>query len=138
MKKIKTEKWTITQNEEWWNNEEFNSKESAIKAGKDYKYGYPNEDFYVGQIYDITFEENELYDPSEYIINALSDSLYDMCEECAENWYENITKEQEKELDEMVNEAIFRWIEKNKLQPNCYTIENVELIERDYDCEDSN
>ena len=67
----------------------------------------------------------------------LSDILYEECdEEISNNWDKNITIEQRKELDRMVNEIIFKWIEKNDLQPSCFTIDNIELIEGDYEFEE--
>ena len=49
------------------------------------------------------------------------------------NWYNNITKEQEEDLNKMINETVLKWIEKNKLQPSCFKIDDVELIKGDYE-----
>lgn len=131
---IETGKWLFSQNEEYWDSvNEFDSKEEAIEFGKE---EYPYEDFYVGQMYDLKFEEKELYDSSERIIGELSDNLYEQVGECSENWWISITKEQEEDLNKMINETVIKWIEKNKLQPSCFKIDDVELIKGDYEYEE--
>lgn len=133
MKVTKTGKWIISQDEEYWDSvDEFDSKEEAIKFGKE---EYLHEDFYVGQMYNIKFEGKELYDPSERIIDELSDCLYDEVGDCSENWWNSITREQEKDLNKMINETVLKWIEKNDLKPNCFKIDDIELIMRDYEYE---
>lgn len=138
MKVTKTGKWTISQDEEYWDSYyEFNSKEDAIKFGKTNRLeGFPHEDFYVGQIYSIEFDGKDLYDPSERIIEELSDCLYDEVGDCSENWYNSIAREMEEDLNKMINETVLKWIENNKLQPSCFKIDDVELIRGDYEYEE--
>lgn len=134
MKITKTGKWTISQDEEYWSySEEFDSKEEAIEFGKE---ECCHEDFYVGQKYDLEFDGKDLYDPSERIIGELSYLLEDDIGEYAESWWNNITAEQELDLNKMINETVLKWIEKNKLQPSCFKIDDVEFIMGDYCYED--
>ncbi len=131
MKITKTGKWTISQYEEYWSySEEFDSKEDAIKFGKE---EYPHEDFYIGQVYGLKFDRKDLYDPSERIIEELDIELYEEIGEVSEYWRDGITREQELDLNKMINETVLKWIEKNKLQPNCFKINDIELIKGDYE-----
>lgn len=134
MKITKTGKWTISQDEEYWlYSEKFDSKEKAIEFGKE---EFCHEDFYVGQIYNIEFDGKDLYDPSERIIEELDIELYEEIGEVSEYWRDEITREQELDLNKMINEAVLKWIEKNKLQPNCFKIDDVELVMGDYEYEE--
>lgn len=134
MKITKTGKWLFSQNEEYWDSvDEFDSKEEAIKFGKE---EYLNEDFCVGQMYDIEFDGKDLYDPCERIIEELDIELYEEIGEASEYWRDSITREQELDLNKMINETVLKWIEKNKLQPSCFKIDDVEFIEGDYEYED--
>ena len=133
MKITKTGKWTISQDEEYWTyGEEFDTKEEAIEIGKK---EFRHEDFYVGQIYIVEFENGDLFDPSERIIDELCYCLEDEVGEYQEYWYENITKEQQEDLNKMINETVLNWIGKNRLQPNCFKIDDIELIIGDYEYE---
>lgn len=134
MKVTKTGKWTISQNEEYWSySEEFDSKEDAIEFGRK---ECCHEDFYVGQKYDLEFDGKDLYDPSERIIEDLDDCLFNEVGEAGEYWYNSITIKMEEDLNKMINEAVLTWIEKNKLQPSCFKIDDVELIKGDYEYEE--
>jgi len=123
MERIKTNKWCISRDEELFF-DEYNTKEEAIAEGID---GYGYNMFYVGQIVELKFNEADMPD-SENIIEQLNDYVYNECN-VEDDWYENISREQEKELDKILAETILKWIDKNNLHPTCYGVDNVELID---------
>lgn len=127
MKKIETKKWTIGENEDSWRNEDFSSRESAIKNGKN---KFEKENFYIGQLWELKFENNEI-DVEEEVINQLFDSLDFYCSEEAECWYEGITEEQKEDLNKMIGKTVFEWIEKYKLHPSFDMVDDIELITED-------
>lgn len=70
--------------------------------------------------------------PSLDVDNILEDTynqVYDEVGEVAESFLEDITPEQQKELEEKLNEVFYNWIKKHKLEPTCYTVADDEFIE---------
>lgn len=124
MKTIDTNKWVISSSDYYWDNNDndFNSKEEAIKQALKEK-----NDMYVGKMYELKFEDNEI-DVEEEIINQLCDSIDCYCSEESDYWYENISNEQKEELNNMIGNVVLNWIEKNNLHPDCYMIDDIEKI----------
>ena len=83
MKITPTNQWSYSQNEEYWDNDFFPSKEEAIEAGKEW---YLGESFEVGQMYDVEFTQDdcEWLDIAEHTVDKLIDSLYDEVGEVSE------------------------------------------------------
>lgn len=125
-----TNKWLISNNEEYWDYcyDEFDSKQQAIEEGKKI---FLNEPFYVGEMFLVYFTKKGLFqsDFSEQIINLLSDELYQTCGESFENWLESLTKEKEEKLNYKLANCIFEWIKEENMQPNCFLVKNIEEIE---------
>lgn len=125
-----TNKWLISNNEEYWDYcyDEFDSKQQAIEEGKKI---FLKEPFYVGEMFLIYFTKKGLYqsDFSEQIISLLSDELYQTCGESFESWLESLTKEKEEKLNYKLANCIFEWIKEENMQPNCFLVKNIEEIE---------
>lgn len=67
------------------------------------------------------------------IIENAQEQLYDEVGEVSETYLESITKEQEKELEEALNEVFYNWHEKHKLFPSCYKVLDEEVIEVEHE-----
>lgn len=63
------------------------------------------------------------------IIENAQEQLYDDVGEVSETYLENVTTEQEKELEEALNDVFYNWHKKHNLFPSCYKISNDEAIE---------
>lgn len=139
MDKTLLNKWTFSSDEEYWNNDDFPTREEAIEAGKEaYAYIYENaegfgegfDDFYVGQMVDIKFEcqDAEWLDLAEQVMEEFEDALSDEIGEASEYWSDRITKEDEDDLNKRLAKAIMEWMEERHTQNTAYGLENVELI----------
>lgn len=122
--------WVYTTDRDNWEGEEYSTKDEAVEAGaKEVPHGF---DFYVGQLYNVEFELDDVY-ISEYkvesIIEGLDNTLSDIVGEWSEYWTNNITQEQIDELRNKVQAVVFDWIVDSVGQPTTYSIENVEKIE---------
>lgn len=130
MKIMSTNKWSYSQNEEYWDNEFLPTKEDAIETGKD---EYLGESFEVGQMYDIRFTQDdcEWLDIAEHTVDKLIDSLYDEVGEASEYWANKISREDEEDLNKRIGRAIMEWIEERVGQPNVFLVDNVEVVMED-------
>lgn len=63
------------------------------------------------------------------IIENAQEQLYDEVGEVSETYLEYVTKEQEKELEEQLNEVFWQWHKKYNLFPSCYKVLDDEVIE---------
>ena len=63
------------------------------------------------------------------IIENAQEQLYDEVGEVSETYLEDITNEQEKELEESLNEVFYKLHKKHKLFPSCYKVLDEEVIE---------
>lgn len=120
MKYIETNEWSISSDGEIFT-DGYGSKKEAIEAVKlDY-----DGDGYVGRNVKIEFDEQDIEIPDiEY---KLGEKLFEVVGEVAETWEipKNILKKFAKEYGKFVID----FINKNDLQPTCYTLIDVEQIE---------
>ena len=65
---------------------------------------------------------------TDRVIDYARDRLYDEVGEFAETYLNDITTEQEKELEEALNNVFYEWHKKHNLFPTCYTIEDEEYV----------
>ena len=65
---------------------------------------------------------------TDRVIDYARDRLYDEVGEFAEAYLNDITTEQEKELEEALNNVFYEWHKKHNLFPTCYTIEDEEYV----------
>ncbi|AEB77654.1 hypothetical protein ADU80_04860 [Clostridium botulinum] len=63
------------------------------------------------------------------ILEGAYDQVYDEVGEVAEGFLEGVTSEQQKELEEKLNEVFYNWIKKHKFEPSCYIVVDDEFIE---------
>lgn len=127
MKITQTNQWSYTQNEECWDNDWFTSKEEAIKAGRE---KYPGKSFEIGQQYNLEFTKDQCawFDLAENAIDAMNDALEDEVGKVAEYWRNQITCEDEEDLNKRIGKAIMEWIQDRVGQPNVFLVDNIETI----------
>ena len=125
-----TNSWVWTANRDFWEGEEYSTKDEAVEACK--AEALPWFSYYVGQLSNVEFELDDVY-ISEYkvesIIEGLDNTLSDAVGEGSEYWANNITQEQIDELRDKIQAVVFDWIVDSVGQPTTYSIENVEKIE---------
>ena len=121
MKRIPTDKWCFSDNGECFHSEGYDRKEDAIEdCLLNYEHGY------IGQITKVEFEENDItYDETE---NRLVEVLYDEVGSAADGW--KMTDEQETELSGILAKEVIRYINEHDLQPKCFSVVNIEEVER--------
>lgn len=112
-------KWCFGEDSENFTGE-YDTKEEAIKAGK--------------QEIEELLTVGVMYKPipgisADYVIDQIQDSMCDKYGECAEQYLDDVTKEQINRLDLELNKVIIAWIEKYNLQPNFYGVTDIEYIE---------
>lgn len=127
MKTTPTNQWSYSQNEEYWDNNWFPTKEEAIEAGRE---ECPGESFEIGQQYSLEFTEQQCvwFDLAENAIEAMDDALQDEVREVAEYWTNQITREDEEDLNRRIGKAIMEWIQDRVGQPNVFMVDNMEAV----------
>ena len=120
MKTIPTSKWTYSNNNEYFFNEEYDTKEDAIAdCLADYGSGY------VGEIVKVEFDEKDIsYDETGYYLNQV---LYEEVGDVADSW--EMTDEQEIELSKILAKEVIKYINEHNLQPSCYKVIDIEKVE---------
>ncbi len=115
--------FTEVDDEIWYiDYEGYKTKEEAIKDGLimiDEETG-----FRVGRIVPCGMSGID----TDRVIEYAQNELYDKVGECAETYLNDITTEQEKELEEALNNAFYEWHKKHNLFPTCFTVEEEEYI----------
>lgn len=118
--------FTDTDNEVWqFDYDGYESKEEAIRYGKKLAKSDGYKRFRVGK--SVPCSMATIY--ADNIIENAVEQLYDEVGEVSETYLEDVTKEQEKELEEALNKVFYQWHKKHSLFPSCYTIEDVEYVE---------
>jgi hypothetical protein len=128
VKKVQ-EEWTAeigNVNSEIWSSDiEGNSREDVIAEGMEYAKEEGYKSFRIGKKIPVGVPALDI----DNILEQVSNQIYDEVGEVAEDYLDDVTKEQYKELEESLNEVFFKWIKKHNLEPTCYTVANEEIIE---------
>ncbi len=119
--------FTDADNEIWSTDYEgYETKEEAIKDGL----GMVNEGveegsaFRVGKIVACRMSKID----AGRVVEDAQDRLYNEVGEYGETYLEDVTEEQEKELEEALNNVFYEWHKKHNLFSNCYTVEDEEYV----------
>lgn len=116
---------TESNSEIWSSDIDCNSRENAIEEGMKAAKEEGLSSFRIGRQ---EYCSMATIDAGTIIENA-QEQLYEEIGEVSETYLEGITKEQEKELEEALNEAFHSWHKKHNLFPNCYKVLDDEVIE---------
>lgn len=114
-------KFVISQNEERFNSEIFDSREDAIEQGGE---EFNGEGFYVGRAVSPASPES-LFEVSDWLETVSCNGEYDV--EWAEDW-DFSTKEQRKELEMEVQSVMAKWLDKYDLRPKFFNVVEVAYI----------
>jgi hypothetical protein len=115
-------KWGYSTDEENWNGDGwFETKEEAIQEGKENYEG--DFSFYVGKAVEV-----KPYVEVERFLDEISESIYDECGDCAEDYLNGLDVQIKHELGKELNQVLQNWLTKHNLHPNFYLIEDVEQI----------
>lgn len=127
MKITPTNLWSYTQDEEYWDNDWFPTKEEAIETGRE---EWPGESFEIGQQYSVEFTEDQCacFGLADNAIDAMNDALEDEVGEVAEYWTNQITREDEEDLNKRIGKAIMEWIQNRVGQTNVFLVDNMEAV----------
>ena len=102
----------------------FDTKEEAIKEGKIDAIDRDKKHFYIAKaIKDFT----PCID-TDFIIELIQEDAYNNGGEWAEDYLDDISKEQLAELDKKLNDVLSDWLNKHNLKPTWFTVEDVEEI----------
>jgi len=121
---MKTGQWMYNfgDEEHWDECEFFETREEAIETGRAEAIEREEESYQVGQI--------TCFIPSidvDNVLDYISENAYDQCGECSEG-YLDYTKEEKQKLEDMLNEALERWMDETNNHPTFFMIENTEDI----------
>lgn len=132
------DKWIFEKcGEENWNTceDEYNTKEEAIEAGRKYFKEWREEDpddfieetggvqFQVGQI-----KKYVPYINVEQVLDEVGKRAYDDCGEWAEEYLYDVKSEHQKELEEKLNQVFSEWIEKYGYEPRWFNVHNIRAV----------
>lgn len=117
----KKEIWLSSTNEEYWSGgEEYDSAaEAALHAGEDNDLE-DGDAYYIGKQAD-HYPEVKADDVIEQLVSDACDEVGDV----AEDWLSSVTAEQKAQLQVALTETLNLWMDKHKLHPPFYKIENM-------------
>ena len=143
-------KWMCNGNfdsDTWDASDYFDTKEEAISAGTKALREYlanPAIDYdqydVLGCEYDIEvdgtpsgFAVAQIFSPSfgidaGSVLESIQENAYSEGGEFSDGYLDDVTKEQEEELERKLNEVFAEWTEKYNLHPNFYTVADIEVI----------
>ena len=149
-------KWVCGPGEDeeiWGASEFFDTKEEAIEAGNkalrefiaDPENEYDQSDV-LGHVYEewedipSAFAIGQLRRPSlriyaDSLIENLQEQSDERCGEASETFLDDVTKEQEKDLEEKLNAVLNEWLTKYHHQPTFYYLDNIEKVRLEEDAE---
>lgn len=105
MKITPTNQWTYSRNSEFWYEDQYPTKKEAIQAGLE---NYP-EGCYIGSRYNMEFTYDDM-DFGEYVIERLGECIDEEAGDCSQYWYNKITWDDEKTLEDYLAKAIMKWV----------------------------
>ena len=121
--------WTFSPAKEYgWVNDDFYSKEEAIKAGIDYAKECNYDYIYVGEIFNINLELRT------YAETVIEDIAYQLDNECGDidagtSFINSISNENEARLQELLDDAFNEWLKECNITCPVHTIDNIERID---------
>lgn len=126
---MQKEEWKVELTERdseiWCSDIDCNSREEAIEKGMKAAKEDGLKSFRIGR---------QEYCPMAHIdidtiIEDAQEELYNEVGEVSETYLEDVTRDQEKELEEALNEVFYNWHKKHNLFPSCYKVLNTEIIQ---------
>lgn len=119
-------KYTYSFSDDCFENEDYDTEEEALAAARKEAKEYENSDRPPTEVYiGIVGEKWKPTIDGESIIDMLRDEAYEEGGEYAEDYLEDVPKEQRDELTEILTLAFTVWAKEHGYEPNFFPIENV-------------
>jgi hypothetical protein len=119
-----SEKWTYNVfDDDNWSNDDYETKEEAIKHGREAAPGEGNDCFFVGQIVPFV--------PSVDAYAVLDGISEKACEECGESGHDYLTcvkKKDVEKLEAQLNKVLNKWLTDTGNEPYFWKIETIQKI----------
>jgi len=129
---LKEGQWMYNLNacSENWQSESFDTKEGAVIAGlEEYNEDDRDQNYYeVGQIH--------LHIPSvnvDWLIDNVREEAYEQSGESADDWLDQVSREQQSILEERMNKVLIDWLKEVNEIPKFGTMTNVQTIQIEED-----
>lgn len=123
------EEWIVelteSDSEIWSSDIDCDSREEAIQEGMKCAKDDGLKSFRIGRVIPCGIPNID----TDWLLEKAQEELYDEVGESSEVYLDGVSKEQIEELDEQLNEVFYQWHKKHKLEPDCYTVVNDEVIE---------
>ncbi|MCC0627735.1 MULTISPECIES: hypothetical protein [unclassified Clostridioides] len=118
--------WLYSWDDEYFESDEYESKEKAVEAAKEEleRIGDFEENVYVGKREDVSLPRIDIEDTVERVQELIDDEFG----ECGEGWITRIEDEDIKILDNELNEVFSKWIDEFGYKPTWFKITDVEEI----------
>lgn len=122
--------WTYNKYEDGnWCEDDFATKEEAIKNGIEFAKEEEIREFYVAQIAEIPVMASFCMDD---ILNRVSENMDENYGwedgEPGERFYENLSNEDIDVLEEMLEKTFDKWVKDRNIKCPCYTLSKVEKV----------
>jgi hypothetical protein len=120
--------------EHWRCDEEFETKEEAIEAGRKYFTEPDGYEEYEGEKFEgDSFDVGQIAYPDIYVkawhvIDDVIEVVREQCGDYSEHWLEKVKKEDENLLGDMLTETFKRWLKLTNNEPNFYTLKHITEI----------
>lgn len=127
MKHAEEGKWTVSTDEEIFNDGLFfSTKEEAIEGGKiEFTWEGECPSLFVGQVKSL---ELQMAVNVDSIIENIAENVYDEAGEVAEDYLNDVKKEHAEELESDLNEVLLNWINKHNYKPTFFQVVNIEQV----------
>jgi hypothetical protein len=121
--------WTFNETRDGiWVHEHFNTKDEAVTAALKYAKEDENQPMYIGQVEKFSvpnpIDAETLLTRAAEILDEEGGSEWD----AGDAFCENITAEQEKDLETMLEETYYKWVEKHEIETNSFGACNIEVV----------
>lgn len=116
---IEEGKWMFapTGAEIWNYGDQYDSKEDAIEAGREY-FGDANSNFEVGQVAPVDVAMIS----ADFVLDNVAENVYEEVGEVADDLFVHTPKEDVDLLDNMLNSAFKQWMKQTNNEPEFYRI----------------
>ena len=123
---VKMSEWTyeVNVNNDIWIGDIVNSKQEATEKGMKEAKDEGYTEFKIGIVESAEHLEIDV----DRVIEDIQEYYYDQYGEVAEYYLDDITKEDKKELKEIMNNTFWKWIKEKGYEPLFYKVTNEEII----------
>lgn len=117
-------KWCVSGTDETFNGADYETREEAIACAPEELADEvePGGTFYTGRAAAI----DPVRFSADLVLDSLREAAYDDCGEASESFLEDVTREQEQDLERRLHAATWAWLREHGLEPRCFTVVEIE------------